>query len=293
MKSIGSRIGGIDLAVQKNLVRAIDRSNDSKIRLATMHRIRQGGDNPAALAALESLRSELAATSAAQDNAARAAGVARTADSGLAQVGSLLNTIRDRVVASAGDLSDAERSANQIEIGAALDAINRIGRTTSLGGRSLLSGSGESATSPRELTFALSADVGELATIELPAVNTTALGGSEGTLSDLAQGGSASLGSSNPQDAINILDAAQARLLSARTEVGAFERFTIGSARQALEASEIELSRSIQMIDDVDVAAESSKFLRSELLTKFSIANLSAASSRRQTIAGLIEDASS
>ena len=91
-------------------------------RLSTGKRINSGKDDPAGLIAYEQLVSELTAVNQAQTNAARAVTVVRTADSGLSQVSGLLNTIRDRLLASAGTTSEAEQAANQIEINAALEA---------------------------------------------------------------------------------------------------------------------------------------------------------------------------
>ena len=60
----------------------------------------------------------------------------------MSQVTGLLNDIRANVVSAAGGgLSDAEIAAKQIEIDAALEAINRIGNTTSFGSKKLLDGS--------------------------------------------------------------------------------------------------------------------------------------------------------
>ena len=141
MSRIGSTLAGVDRAIQNNLLRAFSQLNESTLRLSTLRRINRGSDDPAGLIAYEQLRSELTAVNRAQTNAARATSVVRTADSGLSQISGLLNTIRDRLLASAGTTSKAERAANQIEINAALEAINRIGRSSSFGGRPLLNGS--------------------------------------------------------------------------------------------------------------------------------------------------------
>ena len=92
--------------------------------------------------AAETIRAELTAIEKASYNAARAQGMMHVADSALSEVGNLLDTIRGNVVAAAGGgLSEAEMAAKQLEIDAALEAINRIGNTTSFGGQKLLDGS--------------------------------------------------------------------------------------------------------------------------------------------------------
>jgi flagellin len=124
------------------LSRSLADENRTLERLATLRRINRGSDDPAGLIAAAELESELAAIETAERNAARADAVLAVADSALGQVGELLNTIESSAMASAGDTaSDAEKAAYQQQIDAALEAIDRIGATTSFSGRNLLDGS--------------------------------------------------------------------------------------------------------------------------------------------------------
>ena len=159
MSRIGSNgLVGIDLTILKSLASAQNKLNTASLRLATFQRINSGSDDPAGLIATEALRAELVAFEAAERNAGRAAAAISVADSGLGQVSSLLNTIREKVLDSSSNLiSDAERAANQIEIDAALEAIDRIGNTTSLGGVNLLQGE-----VPEEISNLSGVDIGFL-----------------------------------------------------------------------------------------------------------------------------------
>ncbi|MCH8921720.1 MAG: flagellin [Planctomycetes bacterium] len=272
MSRIGSTTAGVDRAIQNNLLRAFNKLNESNLRLATLRRTNRGSDDPAGLIAYEQLVSELTAVNRAQTNAARAASVVRTAESGLSQVSGLLNTIRDRVLASAGTTSEAEQAANQIEINAALEAINRFS-----------SGAGE------ELTFLFSPDPGDAVTLTLPDVSTTALGGASGRLSDLAEGGVASIAGGNFARAIDILDEASSQVLDARGRLGAFEKTTIGSSLAVLASTEINLSDAISRIGDVDVAAETSRLVRNQILAKSAIATAGLANQNRRSISSLLD----
>lgn len=145
---IGSSMMGFDLTAIHNLTSAYQQLNQSAVRMATLKAINRGADNPAGLIAAEELRSELVALEEASSNASRAVGAVHVADAGLSEVGNLLNTIRGNVVEVAGgNLSDVEVAAKQMEIDAALEAINRIGNYTSFGGRKLLGGDGGYETS--------------------------------------------------------------------------------------------------------------------------------------------------
>ena len=272
MSRIGSTLAGVDRAIQNNLLRSFSKLNESNLRLATLKRINSSSDDPAGLIAYEQLVSELTAVNQAQTNAARAVTVVRTADSGLSQVSRLLNTIRDRLLASAGTTSKTEQAANQIEINAALEAIDRFS-----------GGTGE------DLTFLFSVDPGDAVTLTLPDVRTVALGGASGRLSDLAEGGTASIRSGNISDAIKILDEASSQVLDARGRLGAFEKSTIGSSQAVLESTEVNLSAAISRIGDADVAAETSLLVRNQILANSAIATAGLANQNRRSISSLLD----
>ena len=278
---IGSNLNGVDLAAQHHLLRALTQLNQSSTRLATMRRINSGADDPAGLIAVEQLEAELAAIEAASYNASRAAGMVHVADSAMAQVGDLLNSIRGHVVTAAGGgLSEAEIDAKQIEVNAALDAINFIGNVTSYGGRKLLDGS--------SLSFNFSPDLDVTSTLDLPHVNASALGGSTGRLTDLAAGGSASLTSGNLSEAMDVLDEAQGQVLQARAQAGAFEKYTIESTQRVLGQMQEQISSAASLIRDTDVAAETSRLVRSQILTEAGISTLMLAGQRRRLIGELL-----
>ena len=272
MSRIGSTLAGVDRAIQNNLLRSFSKLNESNLRLATLKRINSSSDDPAGLIAYEQLVSELTAVNQAQTNAARAVTVVRTADSGLSQVSRLLNTIRDRLLASAGTTSKTEQAANQIEINAALEAIDRFS-----------GGTGE------DLTFLFSVDPGDAVTLTLPDVRTVALGGASGRLSDLAEGGTASIRSGNISDAIKILDEASSQVLDARGRLGAFEKSTIGSSLAVLGTTEVNLSAAISRIGDADVAAETSLLVRNQILANSAIAMAGLANQNRRSISSLLD----
>ncbi|MCL2624981.1 MAG: flagellin, partial [Planctomycetaceae bacterium] len=112
-------------------------------RLSTGLRINSAKDDPAGLIASEVLRSEITASTSALKNTQRANGMIAMADSALGQVGDLLNDIRGLVneAANTGAMSEAQIQANQLQIDASLDAIDRIATSTTYMGKKLLDGS--------------------------------------------------------------------------------------------------------------------------------------------------------
>jgi len=278
---ISSSLSGIDLTVQHNLMKSISLLNQASTRLSTMKRINRGSDDPAGLIAVGQLQAELESINAAGDNAARAEAMIHTADSALGEISGLLNVVQGNVVSAAGGgLSDAEVTAMQIETDAALEAINRIGGYTSFGGQKLLDGSFTA-------TFAFSPDLTDLATVDMPTISTTALGGDSTRLADLATGGSASLSSGNLEEAMSTLDAARQQVLTGRARLGAFEKLTIGSSRNLLDGMEENISAAISDIYDADVAEETSRLVQSQILVSAGISMLQIAGQRRSMIRDL------
>jgi flagellin len=260
MARISSSLSGIDRTLQASLNRAFADLQQSGLRLATLRRVNRGSDDPAGLIAIGQIESELVALEQADENASRAESITNVADSALGQVSSLVNDIRGHVVAAAGDtLTDAERAAHQLEVDAALDAINRIGASTNLGGRQLLDGSAG------ELTFLVSSDPANTVSLSLPHVSTAKLGDAGGTLEDFRSGGKFSLNSGNLQTAISSLSAARTQIAQARGRIGAFSRYTLESSRNVLQAAQINLTSAVSQIRDTDMAAETARYLQARI----------------------------
>lgn len=123
--------------------------NTSLVRLSTGLRINTGKDDPAGLIASETLRAEMTAISSAIDNARRADNIIGVAEAGLGEVSSLLVELESLVnhTSNEAGLSREEVAANQLQIDAILDTINRIATSTEFQGKKLLDGSLDYTTS--------------------------------------------------------------------------------------------------------------------------------------------------
>lgn len=126
--------------------------NDLALRLQRLSsglRINTGKDAPAGLIASESLRSEINGINQAIDNSQRATNVINTAEGALGEVSSLLLELQSLTnqAANTGALSPDEIRANQLQVDAILNSINRIGNTTQFNGVKLLNGALDYTTS--------------------------------------------------------------------------------------------------------------------------------------------------
>ncbi|MGL4944172.1 MAG: flagellin [Thermoguttaceae bacterium] len=130
------------LTGQKFLNRNMASLQQSLTRLSTGLKINSGADDPAGLISSEILRSEITGIKTAIKNTERANGMIATADSALNEVSKLLNDIRGLVTeaANTGGMSNDMIAANQLQVNASLDAIDRIAASTSFMGGNLLDG---------------------------------------------------------------------------------------------------------------------------------------------------------
>jgi flagellin len=131
------------LTAQQSLAKSNDQLQTALTRLSTGLRINSGKDDPAGLIASEMLRGDIVSTSTAISNTERANQMIATADAGLAQISSLLNDIRGLVTeaANTGAMSNDQLAANQLQVDASLNSIDRIANTTAFQGKKLLDGS--------------------------------------------------------------------------------------------------------------------------------------------------------
>ena len=127
----------------RTLNKAQDLQSQTLQRLSTGTTLNSGKDNPSGLIASETLRSQVTAIEQSIKNSSRANNVIGTADAALGEVGNLLDQIRGLVQegVNKGALSQGEIQANQSQIDAALNAINKISSNTSFAGDKLLDGS--------------------------------------------------------------------------------------------------------------------------------------------------------
>ena len=134
---------------QQRLAKSNNELNTALTRLSTGLRINTGKDDPAGLIASEILRADITGVEKAMTNTDRASQMIQTADSALGQMSNLLNDIRGLIVEAAneGALSSDQIAANQLQVDSSLEAIDRIARTTSFGGKNLLDGSLDMLTS--------------------------------------------------------------------------------------------------------------------------------------------------
>ena len=278
---IGSNNFGGSLTAINNLLKATNRLAMITQQLATGSMINRGSDNPVSLIAAAQIGNELSAVNAAIGNTNNAHNMLNVADSALAQVSSLLQTIQSKVAEVAGGgLSDAEKQAKQLEINAAIQGVNAIGSNTSMGGQKLLNGG--------TITFNFSPIPNSTTKLTLPDVNSESLGGETGKLSDLAAGGSANVVDGDLTKAAQIVDAAEKQVVQDRAQLGAFDKYVVGTSNSVLESMQLNLSSSFSQIADTDIAQSTSLLVRDKILAQATLQALVIANKSRGMVLQLL-----
>jgi len=111
-------------------------------RLASGLRVNRAADDPAGLIISENLRSQIAGLQQAINNAQDATNMIKTAEAALDEVHTALRTMRQLVLhaANTGVNDYAALMADQTQIRALVDSINRIAEQTAFGTKKLLDG---------------------------------------------------------------------------------------------------------------------------------------------------------
>lgn len=146
--------------------------SEALVRLSTGLRINSGRDDPAGLIASETLRSSIRATNTAIENATRADTIIAVAEGGLQEVSALLLELENLIDQTSNEagVTNAEISANQLQIDSILQSINRLSEATAFGDKKLLNGNLDFTTSGVNINEATGAALTDLDRVQINAL---------------------------------------------------------------------------------------------------------------------------
>ena len=138
--------------------------------------------------------------------------------------------------------------------------------------------------------FQLGPDVvsNQQARIGITSVNTAKLGGSAGTLFELASGGDADL-TANPTKAASIVEQAITQITSLRGRLGAFQSTSLETNKNTLNDTLVNLTEAQSSIRDADFAAESAALTRAQILVQSGTTVLKVANQNPQNVLALLQ----
>ncbi len=138
--------------------------------------------------------------------------------------------------------------------------------------------------------FQLGPDVvsNQQARLGVGSVNTARLGGVSGKLFQLGTGGDSELSSTNLDNAAKIVEEAIDEVTSLRGRLGAFQRTTLETNKQALNDTLVNLTAAESSIRDADFAKESAALTRAQILVQSGTTVLQISNQNPQNVLALL-----
>ena len=268
--TINTNLGS--LIVQRNLADATAALNQSIERMTTGFKINSAGDDAAGYAVATKMDTQLSSISVAQDNVAIGSSLLSTAESNYDLIVTHLQRIRDLTEEAAnGTYGQDSIDAIKAEVTARWAEIDRISDSTEFNGIKLLDGS----------AGAINLQIGIDSTTNSQLALDAALfdDASAQELTGVAQNtflGYFTVGGTNYDDALNAIDDALDEVTTRQTNIGAIQN-RLDSAADALDVQYSNVTSSLSTIKDADVAAESSEYIKAQILQQASASLLSTA----------------
>jgi flagellin len=268
--SIRTNVGSLN--AQRNLFNSSSMLDDSFSKLSSGFRITKAGDDAAGLGISVNLTAQIRSYNQGNRNAQDAQSLMQTAEANLNQTTELLTRMRELAMQSASSgVGQTERGYIQTENTALITEIDRISNSAEYNGQALLNSAATSMTFQVGIRNVAAND-----RISVSTVDATAATLGVATLDFSGAGGQAA-----SQAALSTIDAALATVSSARATFGAAgNRLT--SVIQSIQASGESLSAANSRIRDVDVAEETSKMARTQVMMQAGVSVLAQANQAPQ-----------
>lgn len=264
------------LNAQRNLGVSTSQLEGSVARLSSGLRITRAADDAAGLGISETLRAQIRSINQAVRNANDGISLLQIADGGAENIGNLLGRMRELAEQSAsGILGSNERSFLDQEFVALRSEIDRISAVTEFNNVKLLSGTGNDSLSI-QIGFRSSAN--DTLTLSLNDLDTTQL-----TLSSVNVSTSA-----NAVSALSNIDSAISSVASARANIGSLQN-RLDAAVQNLQVAGENVSAAESRIRDADIAFETAKFVRNQILVSAGTSILAQANTLPQQALSLLQ----
>jgi flagellin len=247
-------------------------------KLASGSRIVKASDDAAGLAIGTRLKADVTALTQAGINAAQGASVVQVADGGLARIGDVLQRMKALAAQSlSGVPTDTERGFIDAEFQQLVSEISDIATTTRFNGQSLLTGSAAAAD------YFVGTDVADTINVDFGALAGTAdfRAAALGVNLGVATAGAATAAMAAVDTAIDTISEARA------TSGALISRFEFRGQQIATSLENIDAAKSSIM--DVDLAAEQSRLVSSQVLVQAAVSAVSQANQIPQSLLRVLQ----
>ena len=255
-------------------------ASSSISKLASGSRIVRASDDASGLAIASRLNADVTVLQQAGVNASQAASLLQVADGGLARIADVLQRLKALAAQSlSGIPSDTERGFINAEFSQLTSEIDGIVNTTTFNGTALLDGN----TSAQ--AFFVGTQAGDTISVDFTSLSASVSGFAAASL---GIGSSSVATSSAASTALAALDTAINRVSEARANTGAFiSRFEFRGEQIATAIENIQAANST--IEDVDIAAEQSRLVATQVLVQAGVSALSQANQLPQSLLRVLQ----
>lgn len=231
--------------------------NSNLRKLSSGERITRAADDAAGLAISEKLKAQIRSIRQAKRNADDGISLVQTAEGGLNEVSSIIIRLRELAMQASSDtVGNTEREFSDIEFQQLKEEVQRIALSSEFNGRNLLDGTGGVV----EIQVGYGNDAFK-DRIKYDGANISA------TLETLGISSEMVSSKESAQLALSKLDDALVRVNGSRAELGAIQN-RLSSVIQTLGITDENFSEANSRIRDVDVAAETAKMTKNQILSQ-------------------------
>lgn len=256
------------LQAQQSLGKVTREQEDSLAKMSSGTRINKAADDAAGLAISERLKAEIRGTQQAERNANDGISMIQVAEGGLTEVSNIMTRLRELSVQAASDtVGEVERSFSDKEYQNLVQEVTRIAESTQFNGKSLLNGEGE------QLDWQVGTN--NNAEVDRISFNPSDIGV---RADQLDVEGSSVLTKVDAQENLAKIDNAINKINEGRAGLGAMQN-RLQSTMNNLSVKTENLSAANSRIRDTDIASESAKLARANILTAASSSVLAQANS--------------
>ncbi len=258
-------------------------------KLSSGLRITRAGDDASGLAVSEKMRSQIRGLHQASRNAADGISFIQTTEGFLQETTDVLQRIRELAVQSSNGIYTSEdRMQIQVEVSQLVDEIDRVASHAQFNGMNMLTGrfarfSGTN-TVTASMWFHIGANMDQREKVYIGTMTAEALG--------VRQIGTQQIMSiSTPDQAnrnIGVIDQALTRVNKQRADLGAYQN-RLELAIRGIDIGAENLQASESRIRDLDMAKETVKFTKDQILSQASNAMLAQANQRTQQVLQLLQ----
>jgi flagellin len=264
---------------QRNLAKATNSFQGSIEKLSSGLRINRAGDD-AARSAISSQMSALElGLKQADRNSNDAISLVQTAEGALNETGGIVTRMRELAVQAAneGTMDTTERGYLHQEFNLLRSELDRIVNVTEYNGQKLVDGSISASADALDFQVGMNNTSNDRISLQIATTTSTGLGINDDTLAT----------SSGAQAAITALDTALKTINTERSTLGATQnrlQMTISNLGSMYE----NMAASNSRLKDVDVAEETAKFTRNQILSQAATSMLAQSNSLPQSALSLI-----